>query len=488
VGIYAFELRDGAPGELRERGGTLPIARLGGFGRQGNVGAIAFALAAGGESEEGYDVHCANVAFGLQCLRATRADEGWTLQRAAAWNASAPARLPMPAFDDLVFVDGEPDVLLAASEGGLAAFALDPANAHPLSAPWRGANPQNERNPLAPWVARAHAITLLHYGGENARIVATTRAGAPGNPGGLSFFDVRDPARPAPLGDDEVDRGGFGFGLAAARGLGGDAAQPQRWLYTTQEVKVAGRELETWSVRLWDLGTAQTPLDPARDGAGAPRLLATLETARDERIELGGIAVLEDGGEHFVYALYEPRMPLAEEPPWHGEVGLLVARTQRRADGSLALERLDPARLPAFAGATNEHRSVRATLDRERGRLYAAWVGMLAICDVSDPTHPRWIARRDLRGERWTYGLVPAPVQVALGPVIDERTYVYVAMLNDGVCLLDATDAASFESSKPHVFATPWQTTSVLVDPRDPSRRRLFVAEGTRGVEWLEVK
>lgn len=478
VGLFSFDLVGGALSD------SLPDSRIVGAGARGGVGAIATSLAIANVSESGYDLFAANTAFGLQTYYVASGDDRWQFNRTSAWSGAPPARMPMPAFDDLLVVRGERDVLLAACEGSLAAFDLDAESRAPLSRPWLGANPQNASNPTAPWLEREHGILLTHFEGENARVIAATRAGGPGNPGGLAFYDASNPARPVKAGETELDRRGFGYGVVAARGLVRGASEARRWLYTTQEIKALDQPLERWSVRLWDLGTANAPLDPTQ--SAGPSLLAVHETTREDARELGGLAVLDDcADEHFVYALYAPRAPLAGEATRAGDAGLLALRTRAHGD---AVELVELAQLPAFSDVTWQHRSVRATIDHERSRLYAAWTGLLAICDIADPARPRWIARRDLRGRKGLYGLMPTPVQVAPGPTLDGRHYVYVALLNDGLGVLDATDAASFEGAPLHVITTPWQTTAVLVDPRDPSRRRVFAAEGTRGLEWLELR
>lgn len=466
LGVYAYELGHGGAS-------AAPVAARSGAGALGYIGLIPAALAAAGESEGGYDVYTAGAAFGLQVLRFERDGTRWRVSRKRSWSAASPARLAMPAFDDLVLADGERPVLYASTEGSIAAFEL--SGDHPLSQPRSQGRTPHRRNPTAPWTSKSPGIELARFDGDAPRLVGTSRRG------GLVVLDTRDPAKPRDLGP-EVDRGGFGYGLVATRGVG--ARSCERWLLSAQEVRDARPAGGSWSVRLWSFGSDAEPRDP---GATAPIELASFATPAGDRRELSGLSTLEHGGARIVYALYGPATDLSGAAPRAGGAGVQALRATVDSGGACEL-RASGEPVPAFDDATSEHRGVRSTLDPQARRLYAAWVGCLAVYDVSEPTAPRLLARRDLRGVPGAYGLVPAPVQVAVGPALDGRRYAYVALLNDGLWVLDVTDARSFESAPFVRFETPWQTTAVLVDPRDASRTRLFLAEGTRGMEWVELR
>jgi hypothetical protein len=178
-----------------------------------------------------------------------------------------------------------------------------------------------------------------------------------------------------------------------------------------------------------------------------------------------------------------------------GGLGVLALEARRFPDGTVTLRPVPGSWPPsepigyfeALAGpATAGNRAALVTLDAGAMRLYVAWTGAIAMYDVSLPQRPV------LLGARWLgvgdYGLTRSPVRLTPGPSIAGRDYLYVALLNDGVGILDATDAASFQSGPIDYHPMRWQTTLVAPDPRDPTRTSVFVGSGTGGLDQIQFQ
>jgi hypothetical protein len=335
--------------------------------------------------------------------------------------------------------------------------------------------------------------------GPGARVVASTGAGGAGQPGGLRFYDVSDPARPRPAGSAQLDRGGRGLAVATASWLEDPASggEVRRRLYSVQQV---GKQGAGSSLRAWDLGTAAAPLDPAAPPAGGEPTPCDMGVPcagefvppAEWGLRLGAVAAIADGERRVVWALAHPAPPAADEAPPRGALGLVVLAESGGslvpvADAGARDER--PGFVPATDGdCTYQHEAVRLRLDPDARRLYATWVGYLAVFDVAEPARPVLVAARALTGERGHYGSTLSPVDMAGGPVVGGRRYALVALLNDGLAMLDATDPQSIRSAPLARVELPWQTTSLLRDPRDPDARRWFVGQGTGGLLHLELR
>ncbi len=458
---------------------------------------------------ERWYVFVSNGTDGLVALEESPAAGPTGMVEVGDWNGSAPAKMPMPAVDDaLVMKASVPggaavDVLYAAHESGLSVFDL--SDPEPLRAPSTG---QHAKNPTVPFRVSKGAILITGFGNPNGRIFASTSRGRPTTPGGIQFYDIADPLRPAAAGALQLHREGYGYGLVAHAGLHDPAKPPamqqrRRYLYSLQEYKpVAGVSVEQWSVRLFDVGTEESPIDPCPPPPGQAQTpcntcvpcLATFVSAAVDQRELSGLAVVEGAPDrHYVYALYSPRPPLAGEPSAPvGDRGLLALEARLGPGGSVTLLPV-PASSPAanssgffraFAGpATFESRASLVTVDAPSGRLFAAWTGGVALYDISTPRRPTLVATRDTG--QGNYGLTRSAVRLAAGPQIGGRSHVYIAFLNDGIGVLDASDASSFASAPIKYLPMRWQTTFAIPDQRDPTRRELFVGSGTAGLDHV---
>ena len=503
-GVYAFDLA--ASGGVAR----TPAAALGRTGPRGGVDLVPYALAAR-EAEGGYRVLVASTGYGAHLLRARRGQDGWALNYEATWGSVAPARLPGPAFNDLLFAEAEPPVLLASTESGIAVFPL--AGERPLAGPFD----VRPRNPTAPRWARGGAILMAALPGPHARVVAGTGGSGPKRPGGLRFYDATDPVRPRPAGTAQLDRGGRGLALAVASwrapttgtgsgpgegsgpGAGSADGDLRRRLYSVQQVGSPGADAGS-SLRAWDLGTSAFPLDPRLPPKGAEPTPCNLGVPcvgefappSEWRLRMGAVAAVADGDRRIVWALAHPAPPVEGEPPARGPLGLIVLA---ESGGSLApvADAGSSGERPGFVPAAGSegtylHEAVRLRLDAAAQRLYAVWVGHFAVFDVIDPARPILVGARDLTGEDANYGLTLSPVDMAAGPEVDGRRYALLALLNDGLAVLDVTDAESLRTAPLARIELPWQTTALLRDPRDAGGRRWFVGQGTGGLVHLELR
>jgi hypothetical protein len=444
----------------------------------------------------------------------------WTGEWVAAWARVAPAQLVMPQMTDatmLMVEDGsctERNVLYCAAEGILATFDLDNGSATPLAQPWLPlSTPPNPANPLVPHRLNNVGSVVLGagFGGPRGRLVGGTLRGRPSTPGGVRLYDLGDPVAPttAPT-NTELVRYGFGYAVCTVPGMYSgappSATERARYVYSVGQLSPGNAALPTqYLVRLWDLGSASAPLDPACTGPACPQAcsmgpVCLLQTepatglkafaTPDNGKAYRGCGVLQGDTPdvQYVYSLYFPRDLGAPK----GGIGLAVFEARLDcagcAPGEVGMTQVfESAPLGGLTKLTASHAATRLTVDADRERVYGTWVGFIACWSIADPASPVLIGYRDLRNHPGDYGAIPWATDVEPGPTIGGRSYVYLSFSHDGLAILDATDGASFQNAPITWFTMPWQSTSLCLDQRDPSRRTLFVTSGSGGVDHFRL-
>jgi len=386
-------------------------------------------------------------------------------------------------------------------------------------------------NPHSPPRAARAAIRIAvapDQGGSGvgARLVATTDKGRVGNTsGGVRVFDVSQPGAPTfDLGARrELSRQGLGYQLTLAPGLSSAATSGDVKRYAYAPFR-AGSSSEPAGVRVWDLGSANAPVDPA-NAPQAPYgpdenqvcYAGVYSLPASSPIDVDGIAVWSDpsSSAHYVYALYGQ----SDGSGSVGPIGLLAlsatlvstscASGPLGAGDVLDLSPSGPGSsisgtpTPGYyevddicdgcdpmlnVGFSYQYYPTCLTLDRANDRLYGAWIGELAMWDISNPAQPVLLAIRDMTAVAGAYGMTPWCTDIELGAVVAGVPHVYLALASDGLGVLDVSSATTFASGPLHVLTMPWQTTSIALDPTDPTASTLFVGSGSAGVDWVELQ
>lgn len=424
-----------------------------------------------------YHLFVAADTDGLALVRVSALASGSSASFEAYWDEFDPGHVALQAHDDALVIDGGGGrFLCVATEEGVATFdlAVTLADAR-CSGGSQGSVP-------APCSELGQGVTLAAFPAPNPRVLAATSNGFTTVPGGLRVYDVGGGSALAL--QPELDKGGRGFAVAAVPGAWSGTkpadADRARWVLTTQSD--AADPSASFTVQLWDLGSANDPHDP---GCGPPctpaELVATWQDAPADDL-LEGLATQEvDGGREL--AVYVPYGVNGESQTSLGSAraGVVVLRITLDSNGDPHFIKVQ--KTSDFLDVDPTFKAGRASFDAASRRLFVAWgTGGLAVYDATAPYKLVRLAKRDLSAELGAYNKRLSPSQILLGPTACGREFVYVAFLEDGVGVLgsDLAGAIAF-------LPVAGQAISITLDPSDPTRRTLFVSEGRAGVEKLAV-
>jgi hypothetical protein len=433
-------------------------------------------------SASSYYVYASLDAAGLAVVRADEAGGVWSSTLEATWDDADPGNLALAAHDDvLVLTDPSAgDFLYVTTELGLATFPLDQSTLRDATC----VNSSGQVMPV-PCTTTGGGVTIVGVPNPNGRIFAATVNGSSGNPGGLRVYDVTTPDTPVPLGQ-ELDKGGRGFSVwqvpGAYTGQKPSDADRARWVLTTQSQSVMPSA--SFTVKLWEFGSANDPHDPGCAGpCTPPQLLGTWADANATDL-LEGVAAQEvaSGREVAVYAAYGVNGDSASSIA-SGRAGIVVLRIRLDSLQKAQITKLD--KTIDFVGVDKTFKAGRVTFDAVAQRLYVAWgTGGIAMYDVKSPYDPKLLAKRDFSKAFGVYHQRLSPTHVIRGPSQCGFDFLYVSFVNDGIGVFDANSDLSGPINFLPVLG---QTISLTVDPADPTRSTVFVAEGRGGVEKLRI-
>ncbi len=433
-----------------------------------------------------YYVYAALDVDGLSDVRVEQSSGAWSASIESNWSFDDPGKLALGAHDDaLVLTDPNgANELYVATENSAVAFDLDwTASGKPLFDA-SCADSSLGKVPVPCGDLGFGGVTLTGFANPSGRLYAATVRGAAGSPGGLRVYDASTPSSPRAF-DVELDKEGRGFGIASNIGLYPPATQPNdrpRYVFTTQSQAID--PTGSFTVKVWDMGSVSSPSDPGcSPPCTPPRLLANWFDAPDEDA-LEGVAVeeIKPGAELAAYVPYGVNSGSAVSRS-AGNAGVVVLSMTLDALGQLQVVKRQ--KTVDFTEKDASFPPARATLDAASHRLYVCWgTGGIAIYDVSSPYHIARLAERDFSGEYGAYHLRISPTQMLRGPSTCGSDFVYVAFVNDGIGVLDLAQQLA---GPIHFLPTRGQTISVTLDPRDASRRTLFVSEGRAGIDQVKV-
>ncbi|MCE9593796.1 MAG: hypothetical protein K8S98_06355 [Planctomycetes bacterium] len=430
-----------------------------------------------------YYVYAALDAGGVAVARADEVAGTWGANIEAQWDQHDPGKLPLAAHDDVLVLThpGVGDFLYVSTELGVATFDLRQPKALGDAT---CVNSSAQAMPV-PCTEPGGGVTLAGVPNPNGRIFAATVNGATTNPGGLRVYDVSTPDAPLALGP-ELDKGGRGFSVCVVKGAYSGPkpadADRGRWVLTSQSQSATPSA--SFSVKLWDFGSQNDPHDPGCVGACTPPQLLATWTDSNSTDFLEGVAAQEVAGgtELAIYVPYCVNGDSASSIA-SARAGLVVLRAKLDSLNKVQVTKVQ--KTIEFTGVDALFKAGRITFDADARRVYVAWgTGGIAVYDVASPYAAKSAAKRDFSKDFGVYHQRLSPTQVLRGPSQCGFDFLYVSFVNDGIGVFDANS----DLSGPITFLPVLgQTISLTVDPADPTRGTVFVAEGRGGVEKLRI-
>lgn len=434
------------------------------------------ALRPGGDAGT-YYIDVASDTLGFHVLCAQRDTQGaWSIVPDAEWSTEPVARVPLHAMDDAVVVDhgSEGRALYVATELGVTAFDL------------AGTTPMSQADPA---LAKQGAIVLAAFANPNGRIIAGT-AGGREQPGGVRFYSSTTPLSPTVAGSHELQRGGYGYGIATHAGF----APGERFIYTVSGIALSSPP--EWAVRCWSIGTQFNAsqfdpntapqlcsshgqyfvCDPCSSAGQEPVCLDRFRTASHPATadsKLDAIAVVDQApGVQVVYVLYSPRSGSTST-----EAGLLVLQLTN-ASSTPVLQFVTTAAV--WNDADSHFESARISVDGNR--LYAAWAtGGIAFFEISNKLAPVLRGAFALNGPTGS-GLRSSTTHAVPGPLnASNDRYVFVSHLNDGIAIYKWRRSDNQVLLVHDPIPMRFQAITLVRVPGDP--RSIYVCGGRAGID-----